>query len=507
MESRRIFSILKSFSEKEFNELGKFIRSPYHNSNKNLIKYFDFLKPYYPKFKQIKTTPERIYKKIFPGKKFNSAITRNLDSEFVITAKEFLALNNYKSKSFQVRINLLEELRKKKLNILFTKEFSTLFEKLESGKIRDEDYYLNRFILESELSKYYDETLTLSKALSYYDSQRDELNDLTNYFLILILKAYLTTFSGTKKLNFEKSMILHEEIMNYVSSNLEYYKQIDIIYLLYNFLLLYKEPENEDIYNILKSTIIGQKHSIKDYDFKTYFIEIYNHCKRRQLINPEKYGPESLELLKIMLNMGVFIEDDKRMSDHNFINIAHTAFRVNEFDWAEKFINEYKENLSPDRREIAYNYVKALSFLIKGNKSQYETKKNFYEKSIEYLSKVKSEDFYYTTRIKNMTLQLYYELDEIDLALGLIDTYNHYLSRNKQIPKHLRTGYSRYINSLNKLIKIKTGSKIIHTRQLHRDISRIENMPYKGWLLRKIKELEDKDLEKHKKTDTADNLN
>jgi len=304
--TRRIFRTLQKLNKIEFKDFGKFVCSPYHNSNKNLIKYYNFLERYHPKFKEVKTTHERIYKALFPGKKFNYGILRNLNSEMVTVFKEFLAYNNYRKKNIQLNCNLLEELRKRKLESLFNKEFKTTFEKIDSMQTRDEDYYLNKFLLESELNKYFDEKLTIGKALSFYKGKTNEINDLTNYFIIAILEAYITQISGGGKVDFEESLILYDEIMSYISSNLDYYKQIDIIFLLYNFLILLKEPDNEDVYNNLKIILKEKRHTIKDYDIKTFYIELYNYCKRKQAEGSKKYGLESFEMLKNMLETGVF---------------------------------------------------------------------------------------------------------------------------------------------------------------------------------------------------------
>jgi len=489
---RRIFRVLRELNENEFKEFGKFVSSPYHNSNKNLIKYYNFLERYHPKFKEIKTTHERIHNALFPGKKFNYGILRNLNSEMVTLFKEFLAYNNYRKKTIQVDCNLLEELRTRKLESLFNREFKSTFEKIDSMQTRDEDYYLNKFSLESELNKYLDEKLTMGKALSFYKGKINEVNDLTNYFIIAIFKEYITQISGGVQIDFEKNLILHDELLNYMSSNLEYYKQIDIIYLLYNFLVLLKEPDNDDVYNELKKILKEKRHTIKDYDIKTFYIELYNYCKRKQVEGSKKYGLESFEMLKNILETGVFFDENNNITDHNYINLAASAFRINEIDWAENFINEYKEKLPFEKREIAFNYNNAVLNFSKGKDNP--DRDIYYEKALGFLSKITVDNFYYMTRVKNLTLQIYYELNEIDLTLELIHAYRLYLSRDIVMPKNLKSSYLNYTQYLSKLIKIKTGSKIIHTKRIKKEISRNENMAYKGWLLEQINKLELKEL-------------
>ena len=498
MQSRRIFETLRTLNGKEFKEFGKFISSPFHNSNKNLIPYYDFLSRYYPKFMETKTTPEIIYQTLFPGKKLSLAILRNLDAELVSVFKDYLAFSNYKKKELRLKQNLLEELRERKLESQFNKEFKSSFDKLESIKLRDEDYYFDRFNLESELSKYYDTKFSVSKSLSFYNSKRDELNDLINYFLIKILKEYITQLSGGEKIEFEKNLLLYEEIMSFVSNNLEYYKQIGPIYFLFDLIKLKREPDNENTYYDLKNILLEKKDSFNEFDLKTYYYELLNYSMRRRREGLKKFDSESFELIKVMLDLNLFL-DDNQMLDNNYINIPSTAFRIKDFNWAENFINKYKEKLPPKYQDKAYNYNYAVLHYVKGDYSSGKEKDNHYEKALDYLSRVVSEkDEYYMTRIKNLSIRLYYELNEVDLAMSIIHGYKQFLSRCKIIPKNLKTSYLTFAKHASKILKIKTGSKVIFTKNLKEAISKEKNIIFKAWLLEKIDELEQEDFGKVK---------
>ena len=496
MQSRRIFETLRTLNKEEFREFGKFVKSPFHNSNKNLISYFDFLSRYYPNFMETKTTPEIIYQTLYPGKKTNLAILRNLDAELVSVFKDFLAFTNYKKKELRLKLNLLKELRERKLESQFNKEFKSSFEKLDSLKLRDEDYYFDRFNLESELSQYYDEKLSVSKSLTFYNSKRDELNDLTNYFLIRMLKEFITQLSGGEKIDFEKNLLLYEEIMNSVSNNLEYYKQIGPINFLFNLIKLKREPENEDTFYELKKILIEKKDSFKEDDLKNYFYQILNYSMGRHREGLKNFGFEAFELIKIMLDLDLFF-DDNQMTDNNYINLPSTAYRIKEFEWVENFINKYKEKVPPKYQDKAYNFNYAVLHYVKGNNSSGIEKNKHFETALDYLSRVSSDmDEYYMTRIKNLSIQLYYELNEVDLAMGLIHGYKQFLSRCKTLPKNLKTGYLTYARYTDKILKIKTGSKVIFTKNLREAILKEEKIILKKWLLEKVDELELKDFGK-----------
>ena len=105
------------------------------------------------------------------------------------------------------------------------------------------------------------------------------------------------------------------------------------------------------------------------------------------------------------------------MSAHAYTNIVHAAVRVNELDWAENFLNEYKNKLPVHHRENAYIYSSAVVNLKKGliSKKSYKRKK-YLDIALEYLAKVKNDDYFYMLRIKNMQIHIHCELKEYELA-------------------------------------------------------------------------------------------
>jgi hypothetical protein len=89
------------------------------------------------------------------------------------------------------------------------------------------------------------------------------------------------------------------------------------------------------------------------------------------------------------------------------------ALRLKEYEWAKKFIEEYKNELNQDYREPAYYYSFAL----------YEfTVKNF-EKSLELVSRVKYTEVYQRAKLRVLACALYYELKMEEQFLSLIDSF------------------------------------------------------------------------------------
>ena len=86
-------------------------------------------------------------------------------------------------------------------------------------------------------------------------------------------------------------------------------------------------------------------------------------------------------------------------------------------------------------------------------------------------------------------LLIYYELSLMEQAYSLIDTYKHFLAKNKNLSTLFKKNNLDFLNYYIKLIKFKNESEVIDLDRMKKEISARGKLIHKGWLLRKIEEL------------------
>ena len=121
-------------SEEELQQFSDFLRSPFHNKNKNVIQLFEIIKKHYPFFKSDKIVKEKIFKKLFPGRKYNDVVMRILISDLIKLSEEYLSCLSFFKKTLEEKKHLLYELRERKLDTLYNKNFR-LAESILENKI------------------------------------------------------------------------------------------------------------------------------------------------------------------------------------------------------------------------------------------------------------------------------------------------------------------------------------------------------------------------------------
>ncbi|MDQ3021861.1 MAG: hypothetical protein M3R36_15010 [Bacteroidota bacterium] len=105
MKDTKLIQTLKTFTKDENKNFVKFVASPYFNKGRNYIPLLNELQKFYLDFEDERLTSEYLYKKIYPGRKFNKQVMWNQVSQLEKLAIEFLrqtGLKSYQTEKFAI---------------------------------------------------------------------------------------------------------------------------------------------------------------------------------------------------------------------------------------------------------------------------------------------------------------------------------------------------------------------------------------------------------------------
>lgn len=195
----------------------------------------------------------------------------------------------------------------------------------------------------------------------------------------------------------------------------------------------------------------------------------------------KKYRAERFRVYKVMEDMSLF-ETDKYINYVDFMNVVIASLEVNKPGWAEKFFDKHKSRILPELSEDTLNLARTQIY--------YHRKK--YEDAIKCLNNVSYSNYIFYLRSKMLLSRIYYEKKETEPIIYIIDAARHYLKRNKQISKANYVSFSKYFNTLNKLIGLEKSQKF-GIKKLKEEIMKEKSISSKDWFLEKLKELESAD--------------
>ena len=123
------------------------------------------------------------------------------------------------------------------------------------------------------------------------------------------------------------------------------------------------------------------------------------------------------------------------------------ACRAGEFRWAEKFIEEHKDELIENIREQYANYAYITLNLRTGK----------FIEALEYLSKCRNVDGRDKLNIRVFEFNAYYELGHYDELKALADTTNHFLRKDKIFSAEEQNSFKNYVTAITKLMDYKSN--------------------------------------------------
>lgn len=467
MKDLKLTSLLKTFSKQEIKDFEKYLQSPFLNtSGEYILKFFETVKKYYPGFDSDNFTKQNIFKEIYPKEKYNDARMRKLTSETMKLIQDYLGVKAFLNDEQAKGNYILTELKERNSDTLFESKIKELFKLLEKNKVKDYHYYSEKQKLIETLKAFYFNR-ERKKAIPLFD---EEMENLSKYFSLLFVHKFIERFMEKRSFtDTEFYLPYFKEIINFAEEN--YSGKENLFDLYYTELLLHINGE-EKYYFSLKHLKDKLSDKIHKNSLSLIYFTLTNYATEQFETGKQNYLNELFNLHKEILKKKIF---GNIFSEFLFMNIVTVALRLDEIKFAEKFISEYKDRMNSDARNDTYNYCLACIFF---------SKKEF-SSALETISRINFALPLHKYLIKNLTLKIYYELNETNSIYSLIDSFKHTVKRDKSVPDNVKILVTNYTNFVKELVRIKSGEK--DKEDIEARIKK-ETTAEKSWLLSKVRE-------------------
>ncbi len=479
MENTKLIQILKTFSKREFTDFGRYVYSPYFIESDKITSFYELLKKHYPEFQNNELNKENVFRLAYPHEKYNDKKTRDLFSRMIKIAEDFLGFSHLSKQTFLLNRHTLLQLGTKNLAKPFeakAKEIETI---LENKKIKDNEYLYFKYLLSKDKRNYYEIKKPLGKRFEFFNEILNEITYFNDYFILKILKYYSVLVNHEKTLKYKFDAGFLDEIIQYVSRKKN--EKTPSIVVFYYLALLNKNPADTGIFYSLKKLLAESYELIEKDDMVLAYTQLYNYTKMKSIEGNREFKKQHFEIIREMIRGKFYPLEDNYMPESTYMSLAGEGMMNKDFEWTEKFINEYKNLLPPEKRENAYLFSSGILNYRKGN----------YGEALNRLARVSIEDFYYHLRVKNNLLRIHYEMGELENSLNIIDSFRHFLSSNKFIPEYIRIRFVNYVNFLSRLVNARLNDDKAHILILKNEIKKTEPSQLENgiWLMERIDEM------------------
>lgn len=419
-----------------------------------------------------------LFSLIFPDTPYQEQLMHNLLAYLKKLYHKFIALEQLNSQNFTEELNALEYSYTNNQWDFFINRSKALTKNLNNTLQKDAHYHFTNYKLNSLLgyhqSAFFDRTKT-----EHFQAMMDHL-DL--FFLQEKLKHSCHLKANMDIANTQYELRLLDQIIIFLESEEAYYLNDPIIKLYYT---IYKTMEmdlSEPYYQQLQEILTTDLSSYPPEASQDLYTFSYNYCIRQINTGNEDYKRELFQLYKKGLSNGLLLENNI-LSEWDFKNITTLGCNLEEFDWTLTFIENYKNHLPENRQENAYNFALGLWYF----------SKRLFDDALNALQLVQYTDVKYHISTTFLTIRTYYEKQDTEALLSLLETFRIYIIRNKKIPTVEKRGYNNFVRFTKHLVHLVHQPYTFSPQEFQKKLAKlqtnIENtteLINKNWLLGEI---------------------
>lgn len=454
MLSSLLLKYFKNLTKKDRRELSKFVRSPFHNQRAEVTRLFDYLNEHFdtPSVKTVAKSnahnanlnfkKETIYSAIYPEKQtYNDALIRATMSQLLELIKAYFVHSEIKEnakyqreQAFILRQSLLQKGYKEEYEQHLAQDYNN------STKEKRHDFYHNYVILNEKMSwqaKY-------NRSENLYLDEMSETLDVTYVIELLRIACRMQSHKAITVVDYKLELL--ETVLKRLETGwLSEHLYIQIFYNAYG-TMQYKEENYLKLDAILKDDNL-HNFEMPDLHFLyevalNYNIHLLNHKNLERSVEIWWYMKTGFER-KILLQNNI-------ISPHNVITIVTLGLSryINDVEWLDNFMNEYKKYMPPNHREDNILLIEGIYYFYTKN----------YDKSMSLLKKISFEDEYHQIRSRRMLAVMYFELSKIDLLESHLESFKVFLYRLKTMA-YQKEANLYFIRFFEKLLKINLSNR------------------------------------------------
>ena len=480
MNDSKLVKYIAELGTRDRERLRQLVQSPFFNQHKPTMELLDFiLKAITKENGQI--SREKAYQKLFPKSPFDEQKLHNVMSNLKKLFHRFLAIDYIEKQPLQEDLYTLEAAFDRNQFELMSNRAKLLEKHLAEQQFEDYFFHYAQYRVAHNLGYYGGHYVDRTKS----ETLQAMLDHFDRSFLIEKLRNCCHLTANSMQVNTHYDFGLLTPLLGYIQTH-----YIDVverdkdwsIRLYWTILQTMRDEGNAQHYQELKKMLNESFDKFSPEAQKDLYGFASNYCIRRSMMGDEEYKRELFDLYKRGLETGLLLNNGI-ITEFNYKNIATLGGNLREFDWTERFLQEYKAMLPPSKRENVYNYNLAYLFY---NKKQYK-------QVLSSLLHVQFTDVMYYLNSNFLMLRTYYALKDTEALLSLIETFRIFVMRNKKMSPTQRKEYTNFLRFAKKLVELKhhggtyTRSALEEKlKALRAKIEATDSVINRSWLLEEV---------------------
>ncbi len=482
MNNSILIPLIKRLSARELTKFKEYLASPIYNKREKIRTFYHQISLCAPNYKPAKLNKRRIFDKIFAGDDYDELKINNLASDLLSLLYDFLAYWQYqKNKALQKQL-LVKELLQRDIHDHIDRNARNYYKTQANSSIRNFEYFHSEYEMHDKMDQY-----ALAKGIRAYDPHLQQKSDALDLYYIgnkLRIAVDMTSRNFVSNAGY----ICHQlpDILKAFEENSLKIKTHPALSIYYKTLQMLeashhedKDNESEFHFKELKKQLSENLNLFPVEELRVLYLYLQNYCIYKINSGQSTYYQEILDLYKFLLEKKIIFKNGY-LPQSAYKNIVTVGIRLKDFDWTEKMIYQHQENLLPKEREnvVAYNLA-----------AVYYAKKD-YKNALQQLHNVEFTDNSFHLGAKIIQLKSYYETDEYEAFIALIEAFRKYVRRNKDLAKYRKEANLNFLKMASQIFSLQNKRSIykpeIYTKKretIKQNLQSLSVVANKEWLL------------------------
>jgi hypothetical protein len=462
----KIRALFGSFDKNDWHWLQKFVNSPIYNQHTAVVRLFEVFRKKLSVAKKPDLS-ENFHEVLFPGTPFDAAKIHHASNYLLRATEEYLAWDEWWQDVPTRQRYLLQACRRRGLDRHFEETLEKLARGTERQTLRHAEHYRLRYRLALESYQH--------AMQSGQRSTAEQLQPLSDWhdvaFVAEKLKNACGLVSRQRVLRTELDMGLLPAVLDFVRARPALLEYPAVAVYFHGYLAL-SEPQEDAHFFALKKLLEPATAQFPLAELRDVYLLAVNFCIHRINLRQGNYLREVFDLYKNGLDSSVFLENGQ-ISRFTYTNIALAALRLREFEWAYRFLQDYRERLPESQRQGAFAF----------NLARYHCERGDYTQAMPLLLEMDFDDVLHNLTAKAMLAKMYWETGAHEALGSLLASLAAYLRRKRQVSEQQRAAYQNFVRFVRRLQATPLRDKSARAA-LRADIGDTALVAEKEWLLR-----------------------
>ncbi len=464
MQYNLLTELLYALSPLERREARRWLQSPAHNLREDLPRLYEAL---LPEVAHSPAEPDRqkVWERVFPGSPYNDQEYRLRCSYLLGVLEDWLIWQHRQTQAIDGGAVLLAAYRERGLERHFRRRLPREEERLEQSPLRSPEYHLTQYLLERE--RYLQDSKGERRSPKNLQEQDDAL---TSALLGMKLRQACLALAHERVSDARYRLAFVEEALHW--AQIPPYCDVPAVAVYRDAYLSLSRPDDDPAFRRYRESIARHVHHFLPEDTRDLLLLALNTCIRNINQGRELYLREALELYRLGLESNLLTEQNY-LTPYTYNNIAGIALRLAEYDWAEDFVNHYRNQLAPEHQAPLY----AL------NAARLAYARKQYKAALRFLQSADYRDFFHQMTARILQLKIYFETGETDLLAA-------HLKNTRALLRRRRAGYHEHnyqniMRLTEKLLRLQPYDTQAR-EALRRRMETTEPLTEREWLLAQL---------------------